>query len=360
LKTIAIHGIALDLPEDHWLLQVRGQLPDYSENIGRLAAVVETKYPARGFIDVGANAGETAAIVCAHSQLPVLCIEGAQYRELLEENVHRLRSNVEWECGSGNGAESLSPLCTILARHASFQGSKILKIAGGPMYGPLLESALDWIATAHPILYWKHSLGPDTSASGQRSAIFDGLLATGYRTALVFDHTGEFMQTISLDARRQLTEIGDYLPGGKQLHGYGDVCAFHEEDVDLGERFRQVEVENRGIRRKTSSQLLSETSSREVSNTELTAVRAHTGFERHRLHHQIAELEARIALKDAEMNRLHTVLRDLLRSEDLKVQLAGLRQELDSSLALRVARSLHWLLGPIRRRIGPRPNGGRP
>jgi hypothetical protein len=93
----------------------------------------------------------------------------------------------------------------------------------------------------------------------------------------------------------------------------------------------------------------------EDRGAELAGVRAYTQFERQRLQLQIAELESQIRSKDAEINRLHDVLRDVLRSEDLKAQLAGLRRELDSSLALRAARSLHWFLGPIRRRIGPRP-----
>jgi hypothetical protein len=92
----------------------------------------------------------------------------------------------------------------------------------------------------------------------------------------------------------------------------------------------------------------------EDRGAELAAVRAYTQFERQRLQLQIAELESQIRSKDAEISRFHDILRDVLRSEDLKAQLASLRRELDSSIALRVARSLHWLLGPIRRRIGPR------
>ena len=37
-----------------------------------------------------------------------------------------------------------------------------------------------------------------------------------------------------------------------------------------------------------------------------------------------------------------------------------LRHELQSSITLRAARSLHWILGPIRKLIGGSHNGGRP
>jgi hypothetical protein len=356
---IVIHGFTLSLPDDHWLPQIRNQLPNYSENIGRLAAAVEQKYPGRGFIDFGANVGDTAAIVRSHSKLPILCIERSQYRQLLEDNVRRIPADVELECPSGNGIASSTPLNTILARHPSFQTSKILKIAGSGMHGSMLESIFEWMAAAHPIVYWRHGLGYDATASGQRSTIFDRLLAAGYRTALVFDNTGEFIQTLSLDARQQLAEICEYFPGGEQCYAYGDVCVFHDEDVDLCERFRQVEIDHRRTRGKTTQESIPHTMG-EDQRTELAGVRAHIQLDRHRLQLRIAELESRIRSKDAEIERLHTVLRDLLRSEDLKAQLAGLRQELDTSLVLRLARSLHWFLGPIRRWIGPKSNGGRP
>ncbi len=368
MTEIVIHGFTLSLPDDHWLPRIRNQFPNYSENIGRLAAAVEQKYPGRGFIDFGANVGATAAIVCSHSKLPILCVERSQYRELLEENLRRLPADVELECPSGNEIVPFTPLNTILARHPSFQTSKILKIAGSGIYANILESAFEWMATAHPILSWRHGLCHDTSASGQRSAIFDRLLALGYRTGLLFDDTGEFIQTISLEGRQQLAEICDYVPGGEHCHTYGDVSVFHDEDVDLCTSFRELEIEYRRIRGKATLPMQADSPLRDTiqptlqedQRRELAGVRAHTQLERYRLQLQLAELESRIRSKDAEIERLHTVLRDLLRSEDLKTQLAGLRQELDTSLALRAARSLHWFLGPIRRRIGLKSNGGRP
>lgn len=357
LKTIEIHGVTLDLPEDHWLPKIRKKLPEYSENIGRLAAVVEAKYPHRGFIDVGAGVGDTAAIVCAHSRLPILCVEGSQYREILQENVRRLRADVELECATDDGPHCLTTESSILAGHASFQSSKLLKIVGRGMYERLLESALEWMASARPILYWKHGLGHDAgSSSGNDFAIFDRLSALGYRTGLVFDPAGEFLQTISLDAHRQFADIGDYFARGAQLHQCGDLCAFQDEDIDLCERFRQVEMENRRMRGSTALPMHFEG----TQDPELAWVRAHTELDRQRLHREIAELETHIALKDREIDRLHGVLRDLLRSEDLKAQLKDLRQELDSSLALRAARSLHWILGPIRKRMTKGRNGDHP
>lgn len=290
-------------------------------SIGRLATIVEAKYPGRGFIDVGAHIGETAAIVRAHSQLPVLCIEGAPYFELLQANTRGLGSDVELECNVSAGCELMAPLAAILARHPRFQTSKVLKICATE---GVLNFALEWIAAARPTLLLQHAMGIN---------ILDRLAAIDYRTALIFDGAGEFVQATPLDSPQHLADGGC------------NIFAFHTEDADICERFRQV-----GTTR----------ANRDAPNfqsAELAAVRAHTELERHRLHGQIAELEGRLALKDAEIARLHAIVRDFLKSNDLKAQVRSLRQELDNSLALRAARSLSWILGPIRRRIDRASNG---
>lgn len=411
MTRLALHGITLDLPEGHRLPEIRRQLPNYSENIGRLAATVESKYPGRGFIDVGANVGDTAAIVGAHSRLPILCIEGSElYYEILQSNIRRLHADVELELalvdssdtptpgdlnvaagkanlhpGSPNGATQCSSrLDAILGRHPRFRTSKVLKIGAGGMGGRILEDAMDWIAAAQPVLFWKHDSGRDADLHGPGLSVFERLFNAGYTTALLFDNTGEFIQTVSLDNQQQLAEISDYLPGGERFYGYCEVCAFHVQDTDLCARLREVEIENRRVRRKTGSPPLNEplfqalvqsqfeTHSAQVTNAvqetirqlmseaalaELSAVRANTLIDRYRLQSQIAGFEASVAAKDAEIQRLHSTLREVLRSGDLRAQVAELRHQLDTSLALRAARSLHWILAPIQRLLAGPPNG---
>jgi hypothetical protein len=339
VTTIESHG--------HWF-------PHYRENLGRLAAAVERKYPDRGFIDVGANVGDNAAIVRAHSSLPILCIEGSEFRyEILKKNIRSLEAEVELE---------RDRLDSILAKHPRFQASKILKI-------DRLDGALEWIATARPVLFWQHDISRDAAADGSGTRIFEGLLEVGYRLALLFDHMGDFIQTVSLDARQRLGQ-------------YCDICAFHEEDLDLCSDFRQTELENRCIRGKTRVMAQTQGS---LEATELQTLRGQTQSDRYRQQLQIMDLETRVSSKDSEIHKLHLMLRDLLvelhverttrnRNEDLhraereelKGQLtsargdcASLRHELDTSLALRAARSLQWILRPLRRLIGGSSNGGR-
>jgi ADP-heptose:LPS heptosyltransferase len=106
-------------------------------------------------------------------------------------------------------------------------------------------------------------------------------------------------------------------------------------------------------------------------------LRSRTDIDRVQMRLQADDLRKQIALKDAELARIHTGLRELLAEHtrvkeqqqewerrheaeirDLQAQVdrlhaeaADLRHALETSLALRLARSLQWLFGPIKKWI---------
>lgn len=282
----------------------------YLENIRRLATLIEAKYPGRGVIDSGAHAGEAAA------------------------------------------ALSFADLGGILARDPRFQSSKLVQVAGRDLRKEIPNDEWERILVARPVLFWKGGSFDEAEADSQ-DELFNHLKEAGYGATLVFDGRGEFVQTISFEARQQIVELSEYL--GHEEWGF---CAFHQEDLDLSERFRECERENRPIRREHVLPHGSDTFPTRSQLAEMPAVRAHIEFDRHRMQHQIAELETQLALKGEEIERLHGTLREFVRSEDLKAQVTVLRHELDTSLALRAARSLHWILGPIRRLLKGRSDSG--
>jgi FkbM family methyltransferase len=280
LATIQLHAYTLIVPDEHWLMHIRRELPDYSENVGRLAAVVAAKYPDRGVIDIGANVGDTAAIVRAHCGLSILCIEGsAYYAGIIRQNLAQLGPDVEFEqafVGAADAAENgvvkiergtgffrpdpgtaavvrFEKLESILARHPRFLNSKLLKIDTDGMDGRIVVGSLDWLASAHPVVFWEHDLGLDQAAGGPGLSVFDRLHDVGYRKVAIFDNRGEYIQTLALDARQQLADLSDYLPGGDEFCGYCDMCAFAHDDLDLCDALRQVELESRQRRRKQGS-----------------------------------------------------------------------------------------------------------
>ena len=117
---------------------------------------------------------------------------------------------------------------------------------------------------------------------------------------------------------------------------------------------------------------------------EYQALRARTELDRYRQQLQLDDLQKQLALRDAETARLKSVLEALMAEHaecartptaqenipreqenllQLKAQLensqlecAGLRHSMESSLALKLARSLSWLLTPVRSMFAKRPD----
>src|SRR5580692_11559275 len=85
-----LDGTELLLPLAHDIPLYRRGFADYSSNIGRVASHLAAKYRELTIVDVGANVGDTAAIVRARCQAPMLCIEGDEfYFKLLLNNIDR-------------------------------------------------------------------------------------------------------------------------------------------------------------------------------------------------------------------------------------------------------------------------------
>src|SRR5690242_20605269 len=53
-------------------------LPNYMAELGRIAGAVHAKYPDMVAVDVGANIGDTAAIIRSGCPAPIICLDGDQ------------------------------------------------------------------------------------------------------------------------------------------------------------------------------------------------------------------------------------------------------------------------------------------
>jgi hypothetical protein len=116
-----------------------------------------------------------------------------------------------------------------------------------------------------------------------------------------------------------------------------------------------------------------------ASTVEYQALRARAELERERQELRVAELEKRLAGADQDNEKLHSVLQALMaehancatqpppglpddaKLRDLEARLASselecakLRHSIESSVALKLARSIPWLLGPVRSLLAKR------
>ncbi len=269
LVTYRIGDVALELPLSHELPYYRKRFPHYSTNIGRIGARVKQKYTELSLIDIGANVGDTVAIARQSAHYPVLCVEGSStYLPLLYRNLEGLDC-VEVEpsfLGARSGTThgivsaahgtahlvlgdedldtvSLQTLDEIILRHPRFATSKFVKSDTDGMDCEIVRGGLNFIARAHPVLFFEYDPDLTAQVSGVSAVkTFQVLEECGYRYALVYENSGYLMLMVELQNRDLLHELDGFF-SGRGGQSYADICAFHETDSDLALSLRDSELE---------------------------------------------------------------------------------------------------------------------
>jgi FkbM family methyltransferase len=242
--------------------------PLYSDNLGRVAAHLSAKYDAFPVIDIGANIGDTAAILHRYVHSPILCIEGEpKFAEFLAVNVASRNpvpviersfvgaGNGDFEIFVLNGTARLAPAAArwieairtrtfeaILEEHATFQSARLLKIDADGMDLAILDSAYDWIARRKPVLFFEYDPDLQRAYGDNGLQTFQRLRGAGYHRMLVYENTGDFMFSAEIGNETLLDELCAFF-SGRRSQRYCDLCVFHREDEDLAETIRRAELE---------------------------------------------------------------------------------------------------------------------
>ena len=264
-----LDGFELRLPLSHNLPLYRRTFPLYSSNVGRIAAAVAAKYPNMHLIDIGANIGDTVAIVRAQVDCPILCVEGdASFFEILQRNTDHIPSvsveysfvgvasdlrdvKLERHAGTARLVEgpqrspeigNIRRLCEILKDHPSFAQCKLLKIDTDGLDGAIIRSERDFLTKVCPVLFFEYD--PDAYAPFERhwTETFRTLEESGYKRLAIYENNGDFLTTIDVSAEEILEDLHHFYLG-RASSRYCDICAFHKGDSDLADSFRKSELE---------------------------------------------------------------------------------------------------------------------
>jgi FkbM family methyltransferase len=262
-------GHEILLPLAHDLPLIRSAFPQYSTNIARLCSYVSEKYPDLRLIDIGANIGDTVAIIRELSQCPILCVEGDQYYfNILLENIRRAEflsvktvrafvatytgeikgkfisaaGTAHFVEGKNNSVEA-TKLNHLLNDFPDFQFSKILKIDTDGFDCSILRSELDWLGERRPIIFFEYDPFFFRNQSYDGSRIFRDLSEIGYTFAIFYDNFGDYLTSVDLQQDTQiLADLQNYYIG-RNGHLYADVAVFHGEDRELAAQIRTRETE---------------------------------------------------------------------------------------------------------------------
>lgn len=261
-----IGNYSLLLPFSHNLAFYIKKYPNYSSNLGRIAKLVNEKYHNLSIIDIGANVGDSIAIIKTEVDCPILCIEGNErFLKILEKNavlfpnVHIEKAYVgnktehttlrlKEEGGTAHLCEDklseihIKTLPDILKNHQFFLKSKMLKIDTDGFDCIILRGSLDYLSVAKPIVFFEYDPFFLSKQNDDGLSIFTMLNSIGYKVAMVYDNFGEYMLSIELMNLHLLENIHNHFSdrGGKY---YCDLCVFHSEDNDLFEKTRLSEIQ---------------------------------------------------------------------------------------------------------------------
>jgi FkbM family methyltransferase len=275
--TYRIGAFELMFPADHLLGSYQSNYRLYDWALGEIARLVAAKYPDAAAIDIGANVGDTAAVICRHQNVPVLCIEGhPAYLPYLRRNLDRLPGGIEvaesfvgaaagsvavenfWAADGTAGFDNdasvpaggdrmpVRPLADILHDHPAFMRPRLLKSDTDGADFDILLSAVAVLRTSMPVLFFEYdpTLRQDGAESGIRT--IEALASVGYGSFCVYDNFGNFLEIVRRDVVDRFADLTRYLMShfffGRQIY-YFDVCAFSSEDEDLAAQLHELHSE---------------------------------------------------------------------------------------------------------------------
>lgn len=265
IVTACVGSYNIQLFRSHRLPDILKKYPSYSMNLPRLVVKAITKYPQLRLVDVGANAGDTVALVRTMSNCPIYCVEGDdRYYRLLQGNMRQfdevylynmylgevtgqVRSKTHAENGTlrlvndVNKTVHVSTLDNFIEREMIIS-AKVLKIDTDGYDFKILKGATKYLQNIKPLIFLEYDsvFLEDQNDSGLD--LFSYLQNHGYRAALFYDNYGRFLvSTEGLDSML-VRQLHGYIHKHKGAFQYYDICLFHEVDLDLFQNFREEEM----------------------------------------------------------------------------------------------------------------------
>ena len=267
---IKVGNFSLQMPSINPLIYTYTNKKDFSSELGIILKQVLIKYKNLTVIDVGANVGDSVAIIKSTADVPVISIEGDPFTfSYLQKNIAQFK-NVEilnnflgerdevmnltfdkkgWNTTlipSKNEKDQqvqIVSLDSLLNQHFNNKENfKLLKIDTEGFDTIIIRGALKIIEETRPVIYFEYNRDNMQTINENGFLTLLKLKESGYNKVLFYDDTGKFLLSTTLSEKILLNQLHNYADGKSSLIYYYNLCVFHSFDNDIADRLIDLEM----------------------------------------------------------------------------------------------------------------------
>ncbi len=254
------------IPLSHNLPIVLFSSKNYNTNLGRISNYIAEKYSKLSIIDIGANVGDTVALLRSFNNTQLLCIEGEKpYFELLKKNTNQftdvtcvnfflgekndeINATVKVDRGTSKLAfddinkVDIKTLDSVLENFKEFQNSKLIKIDTDGYDFKILKGSHTLLLNSRPVIFVEFDPNLMRANGEDIFSLFAFFTEYQYENIIFYDNFGKYVISLQLDEKEKLFDLSNYFESSDS-EKFCDVCVFHAQDKDLFELTRKNELD---------------------------------------------------------------------------------------------------------------------
>ncbi len=262
-----IETFGLQFPDDFKGFEYMNSFKYYDRALSRLIQLImkEKEYCNLSLIDIGANIGDTIAVLRQSVFCPILAVEGDDvYFKYLKKNMISYKDvelinillgekdeilEIQTVRGAGtarleksNESREILSLDTLLNKYSQFDHSKFLKIDTDGYDNAILRGGKIYLAVAKPIIFMEYDPYHLEKQNDYGIDIFIYLSTLNYEKAIMYENYGEYMFSFDIANKNFIEEMREFFYKNERIP-YCDLCLFHKEDNDLFQIIRNSELD---------------------------------------------------------------------------------------------------------------------
>ena len=246
------NGIKVKMNLSHDLAFNIKNYPTYNKNLGLVAEIISKKYPSLNIIDVGANVGDSVAIIQDKINANFLCIEGnPKFIPLLKENQKNLQNIQIEQCFVGEETSKVKPvnnlgtafleqdengievktISSVIESHPDFKNTKLIKVDTDGFDNKIIRGAKQFLLESKSSIFFEYDPYFLAKQNEKGTEIFEFLTGLGYSKFVIFNNFGEYLTTLNSSEYKHFQNFHQYFD--KDGSVYMDIWAIHSEDNEL-------------------------------------------------------------------------------------------------------------------------------